>query len=49
MIDAIREWIIATLQQPMQEALDFARQQSVVYVEETGSTTGNFSCNNPTC
>ena len=37
----IRERISATLEQPMQEALTFARQQPVVYVDETGAPTGN--------
>ena len=36
----IRERISATLEQPMQEALTFARQQPVVYVDETGAPTG---------
>jgi transposase len=31
----------ATLEQPMQEALVFARQQPVAYVDETGAPTGN--------
>jgi transposase len=47
-IAAIRERISATLEQPMQEALDFARQQPVAYVDETGAPTGNADGNNPT-
>ena len=35
-IATIRERIIATLEQPMQEALALARQQPVAYVDETG-------------
>ena len=47
-IAAIRDRISVTLQQPMQEALDFARQQPVAYVDETGAPTGNADGNNPT-
>ena len=47
-IATIRERIIATLEQPMQEALAFARQQPVAYVDETGAPTGNADGNNPT-
>ena len=47
-IAAIRERISATLEQPMQEALVFARQQPVAYVDETGAPTGNADGNNPT-
>ena len=32
----------------MQEALAFARQQPVAYVDETGAPTGNADGNNPT-
>jgi len=37
----IRERISGTLGQPMQEALAFAHQQPVAYVDETGAPTGN--------
>jgi len=47
-IATIRERISATLEQPMQEALAFARQQPVAYVDETGAPTGNGDGNNPT-
>ena len=47
-IASIRERISATLEQPMQEALAFARQQPVAYVDETGAPTGNADGNNPT-
>lgn len=43
----IRERISATLEQPMQEALGFARQQAVAYVDETGAPTGNADGGNP--
>ncbi|MFZ0409769.1 MAG: IS66 family transposase [Cyanobium sp.] len=43
----VRERISATLEQPMQEALDFARQQPVVFVNETGTPTGNADGGNP--
>ena len=46
-IATIRERISATLEQPMQEALVFARQQPVAYVDETGAPTGNADGNNP--
>ena len=46
-IASIRERISATLEQPMQEALAFARQQPVAYVDETGAPTGNADGNNP--
>ncbi len=36
----IRERISATLERPMQEALDFARQQPVAYVDETAAAIG---------
>ena len=44
----IRKRISATLERPMQEALDFVRQQPVAYVDETGAPTGNSDGNNPT-
>jgi hypothetical protein len=47
-IATIRKRISATLEQPMQEALVFARQQPVAYVDETGAPTGNADGNNPT-
>jgi hypothetical protein len=47
-IAKVRERISATLEQPMQEALAFARQQPVAYVDETGAPTGNGDGNNPT-
>jgi transposase len=47
-IAQVRERISATLEQPMQEALVFARQQPVAYVDETGAPTGNADGNNPT-
>jgi hypothetical protein len=36
----IRERISAMLEQPMQDALDFAGQQPVVYVDETVDPSG---------
>lgn len=47
-IAAIRERISSTLEQPMQEALAFARQEPVAYVDETVAPTGNPDGNNPT-
>jgi transposase len=46
-IATIRKWISATLEQPMQEAMAFARQEPVAYVDETGAPTGNADGNNP--
>jgi len=46
-IATIRQALSAALEQPMQEALDFARQQPVVYVDETGAPTGNADGGNP--
>ena len=46
-IATIRRALSGALQQPMQEALDFARQQPVVYVDETGAPTGNADGGNP--
>jgi transposase len=40
-IATIRQRLSAVLEQPMQEALDCARQQPVAYVDETGAPTGN--------
>ena len=47
-IATIRERISATLEQPVQQALAFARQQPVAYVDETGAPTGNADGDNPT-
>ena len=47
-IAKVRERISTTLDQPMQQALDFARQQPVAYVDETGAPTGKADGNNPT-
>ena len=47
-IATIRKRLSAALEQPMQEALAFARQQPVAYVDETGAPTGNADGNNPT-
>lgn len=46
-LSTIRKRISATLEQPMQEALDLARQQPVAYVDETGAPTGNADGGNP--
>ncbi|QPN68060.1 transposase [Synechococcus sp. CBW1006] len=46
-IATIRQRLSAALEQPMQEALAFARQQPVVYVDETGAPTGNADGGNP--
>jgi len=46
-IAAIRQRLSAVLKQPMQEALECARQQPVAYVDETGAPTGNADGNNP--
>jgi hypothetical protein len=40
-IATIRQRLSAALARPMQEALAFARQQPVAYVDETGAPTGN--------
>jgi hypothetical protein len=42
-----RRALSGALEQPMQEALDFARQQPVVFVDETGAPTGNADGGNP--
>jgi transposase len=47
-IAAIRERLSAALAQPMTEALQVARQQPVVYMDETGAPTGNADGGNPT-
>ncbi|QPN58451.1 transposase [Synechococcus sp. CBW1002] len=46
-IATIRQRLSAALEQPMQEALAFARQQPVVYVDETGAPTGNADGGSP--
>jgi transposase len=46
-IARVRQRLSALLEQPMQEALAFARQQSVAYVDETGAPTGNADGGNP--
>ncbi|PZU99666.1 MAG: hypothetical protein DCF24_08550 [Cyanobium sp.] len=47
-IAAIRQCLSAALQQPMDQATAFARQQPVTYVDETGAPTGNVDGCNPT-
>jgi transposase len=47
-IAAIRKRLSAALAQPMTEALQVARQQPVVYMDETGAPTGNADGGNPT-
>jgi transposase len=46
-IATIRQRLSAALAQPMAEALQAARQQPVVYVDETGAPTGNADGGNP--
>jgi transposase len=46
-IAAIRSRLAACLQQPVEEALQAARQQPVVYMDETGAPTGNADGGNP--
>jgi len=46
-IAMIRQGLRAALEQPMQEALAFARQQPVAYVDKTGAPTGNADECNP--
>ena len=46
-IDAIRKRLAACLEQPVAEALQAARQQPVVYMDETGAPTGNADGANP--
>jgi transposase len=46
-IATIRQCLSAVLEQPMQEALVFARQQPVAYVDESGAPTGNADGCNP--
>jgi transposase len=45
--DAIRKRLAACLEQPVAEALQAARQQPVVYMDETGAPTGNADGANP--
>jgi len=40
-IATIRQRLSAALEQPMHQAIAFARQQPVAYVDETGAPTGN--------
>ena len=47
-IARVRQRLSEALEQPMQEALAFARVQSVAYVDETGAPTGNADGGNPT-
>ena len=47
-IAAIRQRLSAALEQPMHQAINFARQQPVAYVDETGAPTGNADGGNPT-
>ena len=47
-IARVRQRLSEALEQPMQEALAFARVQPVAYVDETGAPTGNADGNNPT-
>ncbi len=46
-IAAIRQRLSAALDLPMAEALQAARQQPVVFVDETGAPTGNADGGNP--
>ncbi len=46
-IAKVLERLSAALARPMQEALAFARQQPVAYVDEIGAPTGNADGNNP--
>ena len=47
-IATIRQRLSAALELPMQQAIAFAREQPVAYVDETGAPTGNADGNNPT-
>ena len=47
-IARVRQRLSEALEQPMQEALAFARVQPVAYVDETGAPTGNADGGNPT-
>ncbi len=46
-IAAIRQRLSAALEQPMHQAINFARQQPVAYVDETGAPTDNADGGNP--
>jgi len=46
-IATIRSRLSATLEHPVEEALQVARQQPVAYVDETGAPTGNADGRNP--
>jgi transposase len=46
-IATIRSRLAECLQQPVEEALQVARQQPVVYMDETGAPTGNADGGNP--
>ena len=46
-IATIRRGLSAALEQPINQAIAFARQQPVVYVDETGAPTGNADGGNP--
>ena len=46
-IATIRRGLSAALEQPMNQAIAFARQQQVVYVDETGAPMGNADGGNP--
>jgi len=46
-IATIRSRLSAALQQPVEEALQVARQQPVAYVDESGAPTGNSDGGNP--
>jgi transposase len=43
----IRRDLSSALEEPMNQAMAFARQQPVVYVDETGAPTGNADGGNP--
>jgi transposase len=43
----IRRDLSSALEEPMNQAIAFARQQPVVYVDETGAPTGNADGGNP--
>ena len=47
-IARVRQRLSAARNQPMQEALAFARQLPVAYMDETGAPTGNADGNNAT-
>ena len=46
-IATIRRALSGALEQPMNQAIAFARQQPVVYVDESGAPTGNADGSNP--